>query len=97
LLAHIDLKSGDRAGAEDQFEAVLLLDPANRDALLSLAKEHLEDGRFADAVALLEPRAKDASVSADELQLLMQAYVSLGRTADAKKVRVQIETLQRRR
>jgi choline-sulfatase len=97
LLAHIDLKSGDRAAAEDQFEAVLLLNPANRDALLGLAEEHLEDRRFADVVELLEPRVKDASVSVDELQLLVQAYVSLGRTADAKKVRAQVETLQRRR
>jgi choline-sulfatase len=97
LLAHIDLKSGDRAAAEDQFEAVLLLNPANRDALLGLAEEHLEDRQFADVVELLEPRVKDASVSVDELQLLVQAYVSLGRTADAKKVRAQVETLQRRR
>jgi choline-sulfatase len=97
LLAHIDLKSGYRAAAEDQFEAVLLLNPANRDALLGLAEEHLEDRRFADVVELLEPRVKDASVSVDELQLLVQAYVSLGRTADAKKVRAQVETLQRRR
>ena len=39
LLAHIDLKSGDRVAAEDQFEAVLLLDPVNREALLGLAEE----------------------------------------------------------
>jgi choline-sulfatase len=97
LLARIDLKSGDRAAAEDQFEAVLLLSPANRDALLSLAQEHLEDKRFADVVELLEPHVKDASVTVDELQLLVQAYVSLGRTADAKKVRAQVQTLQHRR
>ena len=97
MLAHIDLQSGDRPAAEDQLEAVLLLDPANRDALLSLAKEHLEDRRFADVVELLEPRSKDASVTVDELQLLSQAYVSLGRTADANKVRAQMETVQRRR
>ena len=97
LLAHIDLKSGDRAAAEDQFEAVLLLNPANRDALVSLAEEHLEDKRFADVVELLEPHVKDASVTVDELQLLVQAYVGLGRTADAEKVRAQMETLQHRR
>jgi choline-sulfatase len=97
LLAHIDLRSGDRPAAEDQFEAVLLLDAANRDALVALAKEHFEDKRFADVVELLEPRSKNASVTVDELQLLVQAYVSLGRTADANKVRVQMETLQHRR
>jgi arylsulfatase A-like enzyme/thioredoxin-like negative regulator of GroEL len=95
LLAHIELKSGDRAAAQDQFEAVLLLDPSNHDALLGLAKEHLEDGRFADVVELLEPHLKDASASVDLLQLLMQAYAGLGRTADAKKVRDRFETLQR--
>jgi choline-sulfatase len=97
LLAHIDLKSGDRVAAQDQFEAVLLLDSANRDALLGLAEEQLEDRRFADVVELLEPHVKDASVSVDELQLLAQAYVSLGRTADAEKVRAQMKTLQRHR
>jgi choline-sulfatase len=97
LLAHVDLKSGDRAAAEDQFEAVLLLSPTDRDALVSLAEEHLEDKRFADVVELLEPRIKDPSVTVDELQLLVQAYVSLGRTADAQKLRAQVETLQHRR
>jgi predicted Zn-dependent protease len=97
LLAHIDLKSGDRVAAEDQFEAILLLDPVNRDALLGLAQEHLEDRRFADVVELLEPHVKDASASVDELQVLAQAYASLGRTADADKVRAQIKTLQRHR
>jgi phosphate uptake regulator len=33
--------------------------------------------------------------SVDLLQLLMQAYAGLGRTADAKKVRDRFETLQR--
>jgi arylsulfatase A-like enzyme/Tfp pilus assembly protein PilF len=94
LLAQIELKSGDRAAAQDQFEAVLLLDPSNHDALLGLAKEHLEDSRFADVVELLEPHIKDASASVDLLQLLVQAYAGLGRTADAKKVRDRIETLQ---
>ena len=97
LLAQVDLKSGDRAAAEDQFEAILLLDPANRDALVALAKEHLEDKRFADVVELMEPHVTDPSVTVDELNLLVQAYVSLGRTADANKVRAQIETLQHHR
>ena len=87
LLARIDLKSGDRAAAEDQLEAVLVLNPANQEALLSLATEYLRDRRFADVVDLLEPRAQDGSVSADALVLLVQAYVSLGRTADADRVR----------
>jgi arylsulfatase A-like enzyme/Tfp pilus assembly protein PilF len=95
LLAQIELKSGDRTAAQDQFEAVLLLDPSKHDALLGLAKEHLEDGRFADVVELLEPHVKDAGVSVDLLQLLMQAYVGMGRTADAKKIRAQLESLQR--
>ena len=91
LLANVDLKLGDRAAAEDQFEAVLLLDPANHDALLGLAQEQLKEKRFTDVVDLLGPRVKDAS-SADLLQLLMQAYVGLGRTADAEKVRAQLDT-----
>jgi tetratricopeptide (TPR) repeat protein len=97
LLANVDLKLGDRAAAEDQFEAVLLLDPANHDALLGHAQEQLKEKRFTDVVDLLGPRVKDASVRADLLQLLMQAYVGLGRTADAEKVRAQVHTSQRPR
>ena len=94
LLANVDLKLGDRAAAEDQFEAVLLLDPANHEALLGLAKERLEEKRFTDVVDLLGPRVQGAS--ADLLQLLMQAYVNLGRTADAERVRSQMRAAQRR-
>jgi arylsulfatase A-like enzyme/Tfp pilus assembly protein PilF len=97
LLANVDLKLGDRAAAEDQFEAVLLLDPANHDALLGLAQEQMKERRFADVVDLLGPHAKGASVDSDLLQLLMQAYVNLGRTADAEKVRTQLRASQRRR
>jgi Tfp pilus assembly protein PilF len=97
LLANVDLKLGDRAGAEDQFEAVLLLDPANHDALLGLAREESREKRFTEVVDLLGPRVKDASVSGDLLQLLMQAYVRLGRTADAEKVRARLHASQRPR
>jgi hypothetical protein len=94
-LANLALKLGDRAAAEDQFNAVLLLDPANHDALLGLAQEQLKEKRFAEVVDLLGPQVKDGS--AELLQLLMQAYVGLGRTADAEKVRAQLRTAQRRR
>jgi tetratricopeptide (TPR) repeat protein len=97
LLARVDLKLGERSAAEDQFNAVLLLDPANHDALLGLAQEELKEKRFTEVVDLLGPRVRDASASADLLQLLMQAYVSLGRTADAEKVRAQLRTSQRPR
>ena len=92
LLANVDLKLGDRAAAEDQFNAVLLLDPVNHDALLGLAQEQLREKRFTDVVDLLGPQGEGAS--ADLLQLLMQSYVNLGRTADAEKVRVQLRTSQ---
>jgi arylsulfatase A-like enzyme/Tfp pilus assembly protein PilF len=95
LLANVDLKLGDRAAAEDQFEAVLLLDPSNHDALLGLAQEQSKEKRFTDVVDLLGPRVKGAS--AELLQLLMQAYVNLGRTADAEKVRTQLRASHRHR
>jgi choline-sulfatase len=97
LLANVDLKLGDRSAAEDQFNAVLLLDPVNPAALLGLAQEQLREKRFTEVVGLLEPHAKDASLSADLLHLLMQAYVGLGRIADAEKVRAQLRTAQRPR
>ena len=58
LLANIDLKLGDRAAAEDQFNAVLLLDPANHDALLGLAQELSKEKRFTDVVDLLGPHVR---------------------------------------
>ncbi len=95
LLANVDLRLGDRAAAEDQFDAVLLLDPANHDALLGLAQERSNEKRFTDVVDLLGPHVKGAS--ADLLQLLMQAYMNLGRTADAEKVHTQLRASQRSR
>ena len=95
LLARIDLKSGDRAAAVDQLEAVLVLNPVNQEALLSLATEYLRDRRFADVVELLEPHAQDASISADALQLLVQAYVGLGRNSDAERVQARVQALER--
>jgi choline-sulfatase len=87
LLATLDSRLGDRAAAEDQWEAVLLLDPANHDALLGLARQQLEAKRFTEVVALLEPQITKASASNDLVQLLIQAYVALGRHADAEKLR----------
>jgi hypothetical protein len=57
----------------------------------------LKEKRFTEVVGLLEPHDKGASLSADLLQLLMQAYVGLGRIADAEKVRAQLHTPQRPR
>jgi Tfp pilus assembly protein PilF len=78
-------------------QLVLLLDPANHDALLGLAQEQSKEKRFTDVVDLLGPHVEDASVSADLLQLLMQAYTGLGRTADAEKISAQLRASQRRR
>jgi choline-sulfatase len=97
LLASIDLKSGDRGAAEDQFEAVLLLDASNQDALSSLGKAYLEEKRFGDVVALLEPHAKDAAVNVEEMRVLAQGYEGLGRSGDANKVRAEVKRLEHSR
>jgi tetratricopeptide (TPR) repeat protein len=63
-------KEGDFAAARDQFDRVLKLDPKNPDAgprrdqveqkmrgerdIRELANEHLQDGRYADAISALE-------------------------------------------
>jgi arylsulfatase A-like enzyme/Tfp pilus assembly protein PilF len=84
LLATLDSRLGDSAAAGDELEAVLLLDPVNHDALLELARQELEAKRFADVVELLEPQVKNNN---DLRQLLIQAYLALGRHADAEKLR----------
>ncbi len=96
LLARIDLELGDRAAAEDQFEAALVLDPANKDALLGLAKEKLADRKFAEVVELLALHTSDTGLSRDALPLLVQAYAALGRTADANHARAEMAALARR-
>ncbi len=93
LLAQIDLKSGYRSGAQDQLEAVLLLDSANQQALRLLGSEYLAEKRYEDTVALLEPHTQTAN--ADVLQLLVQAYERLGRSAAATRLRRRIQTLKR--
>jgi choline-sulfatase len=95
LLAQIDFKSGDRSGAQDQLEAVLLLDSANEHALRLLGSEYLEEKRFGAAADLLEPHAQGATVTVAVLQLLAQAYEGLGRTSDAARIRRRIKASKR--
>jgi hypothetical protein len=47
-------------------------------------------------VELLEPRAQDASVGVDALQLLGQAYVDLGRNSEAEKIQSRVRALKQR-
>jgi choline-sulfatase len=95
LLARIEWNAGDRAAAEDQLEAVLMLNPGNKDALRELGTEYVHERRFADAVELLQPHAHDPSATVEELQLLVEAYTSLGRTSDAERMRSRIQALKR--
>jgi choline-sulfatase len=87
LLADLEMKTGQKAAAEDQLQAVLLLQPAEHDALLALARKQLQEKRFGEVVELLASQVDGTPGDEDLAQLLIQAYVALGRTADANKVR----------
>jgi thioredoxin-like negative regulator of GroEL len=87
LLADLEMKTGQKAAAEDQLQAVLLLQPAEHDALLALARKQLQEKRFGEVVELLASQGDGTPGHEDLAQLLIQAYVALGRTADANKVR----------
>ncbi len=94
LLAQVDLKLGDRAAAKDEYEAVLLLQPAQHDALLGLAREHMEQKQFGDVVDLLEPAVNDAA-DLDLMELLQQAYERLGRINDAARLQKRLRSKSR--
>ena len=87
LLADLEMRTGQKAAAEDQLQAVLLLQPGDHDALLALARKQLQEKRFGEVVELLASQVDGTPGHEDLAQLLIQAYVALGRTADANKVR----------
>lgn len=85
-LAAVSARRGERDLAERHARQAMRLDPANPIAGNALAQLALEDGRFEDAVALLEPGSRDADnpqSAIGRLTLLGDAYAGLGRHDDA--------------
>ena len=78
LLGDICLKLKDLKAAEDQFEAALLLQPAEGRAQLGLVKVEIASGNFLKASEMLEPMTRSQANNAEVFELLAQSYDGLG-------------------
>ncbi len=85
LLGQVFLGLKDVKAAEDQFEAVLLLQPERVDAQIGIARTKLADQKFADALRQLVPLSKSQPRNADIFTLLAKAYSGLGRKLEARR------------
>ncbi len=89
---YLDLKNP--AAAADQFEAVLLVQPANVEGQLGLAKAQIAQSKFTEALSGLQDLAKSQTGNADVLDLLAQAYRGLGKNLEAKRAEARAKLLR---
>jgi choline-sulfatase len=93
LLGQVYLGLKDPKAAEDQFEAALLLQPGMVDGRVGVARAHLADRRFADALQQLVPLSKSQPRNAEIFELLAQAYSGLGKRAEADRAESRAKNL----
>jgi len=96
LLGRVYLGLKNPKAAEDQFEAALLLQSNNSDALLGLATAQTAEGNFAEAVRQLEPLAKTQAKNAAIFELLAKAYAGLGKAVEARQAEERAKQLRAR-
>ena len=85
LLGDIYLKMRNGQAAEDRFEAVLLLQPANLEAEIGVAKANLTEGDFEEALAVLKPLSKSHRENVEIWRLLNQAHRAAAKRSAVKK------------
>jgi tetratricopeptide (TPR) repeat protein len=90
-IGHLELISGKTTEAEDTLQQALTLFPGYHYALGNLAKARIEQGRYEDAVHLLEQRYR-AAAHAENLYDLAEALELTGRAEEAKKAFAEFET-----
>jgi tetratricopeptide (TPR) repeat protein len=90
-IGHLELMSGKTTEAEDALQQALALFPGYHYALGNLAKARIEQGRYEDAVHLLQQRYK-AAAHAENLYDLAEALELAGRAEEAKKAFAEFET-----
>ena len=94
LLGQMALKAAHYPSAEDEFASALLLQPANEQAQIGLAKALLGQKKFADARKLLETSTASGTQNAELFELLEQAYRALGRPADANRAQERARSMR---
>jgi tetratricopeptide (TPR) repeat protein len=90
-MGHLQLSRGKTAEAESLLQQALAIFPAYHYALGNLAKVHIAQGRYEDAVVLLRQRYQAAS-HAENLCDLAEALELSGRSDEAKKAFAEFET-----
>jgi tetratricopeptide (TPR) repeat protein len=90
-MAHLELTSGKTADAESLLHEALANFPGYHYALANLAKVRISQGRYDEAVALLQQRYQ-AARHAENLYDLAEALELAGRTEEAKKDFAEFET-----
>jgi len=94
LLGNVYLELKDARTAEDQFEAALLLRSENVEAQIGLAKAHISDRNFADAIQSLESLSKaHGKNNAEVLHLLAKAYSAVGKEREAQQAEAKAKLL----
>jgi predicted Zn-dependent protease len=84
-MAHIQICSGDAAGAIDTIDTCMRLDPLYPDlALYFLAEARISLGQFGEAVAALKQRLERNPNSETSYALLAACYGHLGRIAESR-------------
>jgi len=97
LLGQVYLGLKDSKAAEDQFEAALLLEPKSVEAQIGVAKAHIGEGAFADAIKQLEPLAKSQPGNAEVFELLGQAYSGVGNKQEAQRAQDRANLLRKKK
>ena len=90
-MGHLQLSRGKTAEAESLLQQALAIFPAYHYALGNLAKVHIAQGRYDDAVVLLRQRYQ-AAPHAENLYDLAEALELSGRSDEAKKAFAEFET-----
>ena len=94
LLGNVYLDLKNPAAADDQFEAVLLVQPTNVEGQLGVAKSQLAQSKFNEAAKGLQDLAKSQTSNADVFDLLAQAYRGLGKNVEAQRAQARAKLLR---
>ncbi|TAU54459.1 tetratricopeptide repeat protein [Rhizobium leguminosarum] len=86
LMAHIQIFSGDPAGALETLDASIRLDPHHPEILFQfLADAHFSLGEYEQAIAAIEQRLQQNSQSETAYALLASCYGHLGRSEESRQ------------
>ncbi len=94
LLGQVYLGLNNAKAAEDQFEGALLLQSGNLEAQLGIAKAQLAENNFNDATQRLDALSKSQPRNAEVFDLLAQAYLGLGKKAEAQRAEARAKLLR---